>query len=231
VEDALIVDAVRSPIGRRNGTLASLRADELAGQVLNALVERNDLDPAEVEDVQMGCVSQVGEQGWNIGRMAPLVAGWPDSVPGTTVDRQCGSSMQCNFNAATAVWSGQLELVVAAGVESMSRVPMGSSGGDLSPTLFSTVGDTAMNGVYLFLAFEMSSAEGSRIFRVGDVSDYRIISETRGRLLLAVTEEEPGRASEPVRRNRRVLISWTPGPGGTPPRTVRIATAPTPGRR
>jgi acetyl-CoA acetyltransferase family protein len=133
--EALIVDAVRSPIGKRNGTLASLRADELAGQVLNALVERNGLDPGEVDDVQMGCVSQVGEQGWNIGRMAPLVAGWPDSVPGTTVDRQCGSSMQCNFNAAAAVWSGQLDLVVAAGVESMSRVPMGSSGGDLSATL------------------------------------------------------------------------------------------------
>jgi acetyl-CoA acyltransferase len=135
VTDALIVDAVRSPIGKRNGTLASLRADELAGQVLNALVERNGLDPAEVEDVQMGCVSQVGEQGWNIGRMAPLVAGWPETVPGTTVDRQCGSSMQCNFNAAAAVWSGQLELVVAAGVESMSRVTMGSSGGDVSDKL------------------------------------------------------------------------------------------------
>ena len=133
--DAFIVDAVRSPIGKRNGTLASLRADELAGQVLNALVERNSLDPVEVEDVQMGCVSQVGEQGWNIGRMAPLVAGWPDSVPGATVDRQCGSSMQCNFNAAGAVWSGQLEVVVSAGVESMSRVPMGSSGGDLSEEL------------------------------------------------------------------------------------------------
>ena len=133
--EAFIVDAVRSPIGKRNGTLASLRADELAGQVLNALLERNALDPAEVEDVQMGCVSQVGEQGWNIGRMAALVAGWPDSVPGTTVDRQCGSSMQCNFNAAAAVWSGQLDLVVSAGVESMSRVPMGSSGGDLSPEL------------------------------------------------------------------------------------------------
>ena len=132
---AFIVDAVRAPIGKRNGTLASLRADELAGQVLNALVKRNDLDPAEVEDVQMGCVSQVGEQGWNIGRMAPLVAGWPETVPGTTVDRQCGSSMQCNFNAAAAVWSGQLELVVAAGVESMSRVPMGSSGGDVSDKL------------------------------------------------------------------------------------------------
>jgi acetyl-CoA acetyltransferase family protein len=133
--EAFIVDAVRSPIGRRNGTLAGLRADELAGQVLNALVERNGLDPAEVEDVQMGCVSQVGEQGWNIARMAPLVAGWPESVPGATVDRQCGSSMQCNFNAAAAIRSGQLDLVVSAGVESMSRVPMGSSGGDVSEKL------------------------------------------------------------------------------------------------
>ena len=133
--DALIVDAVRSPIGKRNGSLSKLRADDLAGQVLNGLVARNDLDPAEVEDVQMGCVSQVGEQGWNIGRMAPLVAGWPETVPGATVDRQCGSSMQCNFNAAAAVWAGQLDLVVSAGVESMSRVPMGSSGGDVSDKL------------------------------------------------------------------------------------------------
>ncbi|HEY7019124.1 MAG TPA: thiolase family protein [Gaiellaceae bacterium] len=132
---ALIVDAVRSPIGKRNGTLASLRADELAGQVLNALVERNGLDPAEVEDVQMGCVSQVGEQGWNIARMSALVAGWPESVAGATIDRQCGSSLQAAFSAATAVSAGQLDVVVAAGVESMSRVPMGSSGGDLSEKL------------------------------------------------------------------------------------------------
>jgi acetyl-CoA acyltransferase len=133
--DALIVDAVRSPIGKRNGTLASIRGDELAGQVLNGLVRRNDVDPAQVEDVQFGCVTQIGEQGWNIGRMAPLVAGWPESVCGTTVDRQCGSSMQANFNAATAIWSGQLDLVVSAGAEMMSRVPMGSSGGDLSDKL------------------------------------------------------------------------------------------------
>src|SRR5919205_413312 len=133
--DAYIVDAVRSPIGRRNGALSTLRADELAAQVLNALVARNDLDPAEVEDVQLGCVTQVGEQGWNIGRMVPLVAGWPESVCGTTVDRQCGSSMQTNFSAATAVWSGQLDLVISAGVEMMSRVPMGSGGGDLSDKL------------------------------------------------------------------------------------------------
>jgi len=133
--DALIVDAVRSPIGRRNGTLASIRGDELCGRVLNGLVARHDLDPAEVEDVQLGCVTQIGEQGWNIGRMVPLVAGWPETVCGTTVDRQCGSSMQGNFNAAAAVWSGQLDLVVSAGVEMMSRVPMGSNGGDLSDVL------------------------------------------------------------------------------------------------
>src|SRR5438128_6251051 len=133
--DAYIVDAVRSPIGKRNGTLASVRADELAAQVLNGLVARLDLDPAEVEDVQLGCVTQIGEQGWNIGRMVPLVAGWPETVCGTSGDRQCGSSMQCNFNAAAAVWSGQLDLVVSAGVEMMSRVPMGSNGGDLSDLL------------------------------------------------------------------------------------------------
>jgi acetyl-CoA acyltransferase len=135
VPDALIVDAVRSPIGRRDGTLSKIRGDELSAQILNGLVERNDLDPAEVEDVQMGCVTQIGEQGWNIGRMAPLVAGWPETVCGTTVDRQCGSSMQTNFNAAAAIWSGQLDVVVSAGVEMMSRVPMGSNGGDLSEKL------------------------------------------------------------------------------------------------
>ena len=130
--EACIVDAVRSPIGRRNGALSKLRGDELAAQVLNALVARHDLDPAEVEDVQMGCVTQVGEQAQNIGRMAPMVAGWPESVCGTTVERQCGSSMQTSFNAAAAVWSGQQDVVISAGVEMMSRVPMGSNGIDFS---------------------------------------------------------------------------------------------------
>ncbi|HEX3807152.1 MAG TPA: thiolase family protein [Gaiellaceae bacterium] len=130
--DAFIVDAVRSPIGRKNGTLAAVRGDDLAAQVLNGLVARTDVDPAEIEDVQMGCVTQVGEQGWNVGRMAVLAAGWPVSVAATTVDRQCGSSMQTNFNAAAAVMAGQLDLVVSAGVEMMSRVPMGSNGGSLS---------------------------------------------------------------------------------------------------
>jgi acetyl-CoA acyltransferase len=133
--EAYIVDAVRSPIGKRNGTLAHVRADDLAAQVLNALVGRTSVPPGEVEDVQMGCVTQIGEQGWNIARMAPLAAGWPESVCGTSVDRQCASSMQACFNAATAIRAGELDVVVAAGVESMSRVPMGSNGGDLSPAL------------------------------------------------------------------------------------------------
>src|ERR687883_503307 len=132
MRDALIIDAVRSPIGKKNGTLSKIRGDELGAQVLNALVARHDLDPADVEDVQLGCVTQIGEQGWNIGRLVPLVAGWPDTVCGTSVDRQCGSSMQTNFNAAAAIRAGQLDVVVSAGVEMMSRVPMGSNGGDLS---------------------------------------------------------------------------------------------------
>ena len=130
--DAFIVDAVRSPIGRKRGTLSALRGDDLAAQVLNGLVAPHDLDPAEIEDVQMGCVTQIGEQGWNIGRMAVLAAGWPVDVSATTVDRQCGSSMQTNFNGAAAIMAGQLDLVVSAGVEMMSRVPMGSNGGSIS---------------------------------------------------------------------------------------------------
>jgi acetyl-CoA acetyltransferase family protein len=129
---AYIVDAVRSPIGRKQGTLSAVRGDDLAAQVLNGLVTRHSVDPAEIEDVQMGCVTQIGEQGWNVGRMAVLAAGWPVEVSATTVDRQCGSSMQTNFNAAAAVMAGQLDLVVSAGVEMMSRVPMGSNGGSVS---------------------------------------------------------------------------------------------------
>ena len=125
--EAYVVDAVRTPIGRRNGMLAGVRAEELAAQVLNGLVARLDVGPGEIEDVQMGCVSQVGEQALNIGRMSALVAGWPETVCGTSVDRQCGSSMQAAFNATAAVQAGHLDVVVAAGVESMSRVPMGSN--------------------------------------------------------------------------------------------------------
>jgi acetyl-CoA acetyltransferase family protein len=127
VRDAFVVDAVRSPIGRRNGSLAGVRADDLAAAVLNGLVDRLDVDPGEVEDVQMGCVTQIGEQALNVGRVAALVAGWPETVCASTVDRQCGSSLQTAFNAVSAIQAGHLDVVVAAGVENMSRVPMGSN--------------------------------------------------------------------------------------------------------
>jgi len=137
MRDALIIDAVRSPIGKRNGTLASVRADELAAQILDGLAKRLDLEPAAVEDVQMGCVSQVGEQALNVGRVASLIAGWPETVCATTVDRQCGSSMQAAMNAASAIQAGHLDLVVAAGIENMSRVPMGSNLGEAGWSGFS----------------------------------------------------------------------------------------------
>lgn len=130
MRDALIVDAVRSPIGKRNGTLAAVRADELAAQILVALAARLDLDPGAIEDVEMGCVTQIGEQGLNVARIATLVAGWPETVCASTIDRQCGSSMQAAMNAAAAIQAGHLDVVVAAGVESMSRVPMGSNLGE-----------------------------------------------------------------------------------------------------
>jgi acetyl-CoA acetyltransferase family protein len=124
---AVIVDAVRTPLGRRNGMFAEWHPVDLAAYVLRTLVERSDLDPALVDDVIMGCVSQVGEQGLNVGRNATLAAGFPDSVPGTSVDRQCGSSQQALHFAAQGVIAGAYDVVIAAGVESMTRVPMGSS--------------------------------------------------------------------------------------------------------
>jgi len=144
--DALIVDAVRSPIGKRGGTLSHIRGDELSAQVVNGLLARNDVDPAEIEDLQWGCVTQIEEQAWNIGRNVALTAGWPVSVCGTTVDRQCGSSMQTNFNAAAAVWSGQLDLVISGGVEMMSRVPMGSNRGSMSDLVHERF-DIVMQGI------------------------------------------------------------------------------------
>ncbi len=127
MRDAVIVGAVRTPVGRRNGGLSGVHPVDLSAHVLRALADRTGLDPADVEDVVWGTVSQVGEQSWNVGRNAVLAAGWPESVPGTTLDRQCGSSQQAVHFAAATVLSGQADLVVAGGVESMSRVPMGSS--------------------------------------------------------------------------------------------------------
>jgi acetyl-CoA acyltransferase len=127
---AVIVDAVRTAGGKRNGKLSGWHPADLAAETLNALAERNSLDPALVEDVIMGCVMQAGAQAINVGRNAVLAAGWPEEVPSTTIDRQCGSSQQSAHFAAQAVMSGAHDVVVAAGVEVMSQVPMGASVGD-----------------------------------------------------------------------------------------------------
>ena len=127
---AVIVDAVRTPLGRRNGKLKDWHPVDLAAETLKAVVDRTGIDPGAVDDVVMGCVMQVGEQGINIARNAVLAAGWPESVPGTTVDRQCGSSQQAAHFAAQGVIAGAYDVVVAAGVEVMTRVPMGASMAD-----------------------------------------------------------------------------------------------------
>lgn len=125
--DAVIVDAVRTPVGRRKGSLAAYHPTDLSAHVLTALAERSGLDPQVVDDVIWGCVSQVGAQALNIGRNAVLAAGWPETVPGTTVDRQCGSSQQSVHFAAAGLIAGQYDVVVAGGVEVMSVVPLGST--------------------------------------------------------------------------------------------------------
>ncbi|MCV7280287.1 thiolase family protein [Mycolicibacterium flavescens] len=137
--EAVIVEAVRSPVGKRNGGLSGVHPGDLSAQVLNGLVERAGVDPALVDDVIWGCVMQAGEQALDIARTAVLAAGWPETVPGVTVDRQCGSSQQSVHFAAAGVVAGHYDVVVAGGVEVMSRVPMGSSlanGGHPYPEAF-----------------------------------------------------------------------------------------------
>jgi acetyl-CoA acyltransferase len=127
MNDAVIVAAVRTPVGKRNGALSSIHPADLSAHVLDHLVAGSGIDPAIVDDVVWGCVSQVGEQTFDIARTAALSAGWPESVPGTTVDRQCGSSQQAVHFAAAGLIAAQYDVVVAGGVESMSRIPMGSA--------------------------------------------------------------------------------------------------------
>jgi len=127
MRDAVIVEAVRTPTGKRNGGLAGIHSADLSAHVLRSLVERTGIDPVVIDDVIWGCVTQIGEQTFDIARTAVLSAGWPESVPGTTVDRQCGSSQQAVHFAAAGVISGQYDVAVAGGVEVMSRTPMGSS--------------------------------------------------------------------------------------------------------
>ncbi len=133
MRDVVIVEGVRTPVGRRNGLLKDIRPDVLAAEVLAELVHRAGIDAGLVDDVILGCVSQAGEQAGDIARVAALTAGFPIEVPGTTIDRQCGSSQQAVHFAAQAILAGDMDIVIAGGVESMSRVPMGSNYGDAKP--------------------------------------------------------------------------------------------------
>src|SRR2546425_1416332 len=144
--DAVIVGAVRTPIGRRGGSLKDWRPDDLAAFALRALADRTGIEPKIVGDVVLGCVTQVDEQGMNIARLAPLIAGFPESVPGTSVNRMCASGLQAFNFAAMEVMTGQNDVVIAGGVESMSRVPLGSDAGALSPKLLEKY-ETVQQGI------------------------------------------------------------------------------------
>jgi acetyl-CoA acyltransferase len=145
MRDAVIVDAVRTPVGRRKGALSGVHPAALSALMLTALAERNSIDPAVVDDVVWGCVAQAGEQTMDIARNAVLSAGWPLSVPGTTVDRQCGSSQQSVHFAAAGLIAGHYDVVVAGGVESMSRVSMMAVVGESNP--FGPALDSRLGGV------------------------------------------------------------------------------------
>jgi acetyl-CoA acyltransferase len=149
MREAVIVDAVRTPLGKRDGALKAWHPVDLLGFTLNALVERNRLDPALIDDVIAGCVMQVGEQSANVARNAVLAAGFPESVPATTVDRQCGSSQQALHFAAQGVIAGSYDVAIACGVECMTRVPMGSAGTGpgkpFGPAMMKRYGDVAFN--------------------------------------------------------------------------------------
>jgi acetyl-CoA acyltransferase len=148
MRETVIVEAVRAPVGKRNGGLSSMHAADLSAVVLNDLVTRAGIDPEVVDDVVWGCVSQVGDQSSNIGRYSVLAAGWPETIPGTTVNRACGSSQQALDFAVQAVMSGQQDVVVAGGVEVMSRVPLGAAratGMPYGPKVLERYGDFSFN--------------------------------------------------------------------------------------
>jgi acetyl-CoA acyltransferase len=200
--NAVIVDAVRTPVGRRNGRLSGWHPVDLAAQPLRALMERNDLDPALVEDVIMGCTMTVGEQAMNIGRNAALAAGFPDTVPGTTVDRQCGSAQQAVHFAAQAVMAGAMDIVIGAGIESMSRVPIGST---TDPGPGEAYGPT-VHGRFTFIHQGLSAEEIARRWNVprDDMDAFALESHRR-----AAAAQDDGRFAG------EIIPLPTPGPEGS----------------
>lgn len=186
MSNAVIVDAVRTAGGKRNGKLSGWHPVDLAAETLRALVDRNGLDPAEVEDVIMGCVMQVGAQGLNVGRNAALAAGFPESVPGVTLDRQCGSSQQAVHFAAQGVSAGAYDVVIAAGVEVMSLVPMGANivaglGFPFGPTVgrrYEPVGGLVPQGISAELIADRWNLSREDLDRFGARSQERAVRAT-----------------------------------------------------
>lgn len=168
MRDAVIVDAVRTPIGKRNGALADQHSAELSAHVLRSLAERTGIDPADVDDVVWACVTQAADQAGNVGRMGVLAAGWPETVPATTVNRACGSSQQAISFAAASVIAGHYDLVVAGGVESMTRVPMGSNAEGGQPVPDSVRERYGADGFSQGLGAEMMAAKWGLSRRVLD---------------------------------------------------------------
>ena len=191
---AVIVDAVRTPGGKRGGKLRNWHPVDLAAEALKAIAERNNLDPALVDDVIMGCVSQVGAQAFNVGRSAVLAAGWPESVPATTIDRQCGSSQQALHFAAQGVMAGAYDIVIAAGVEVMSTVAMGSSIGKDSGFPF---------GATVFARYEdkgLSLIHISEPTRLGMISSVRLPSSSLTRMGMISFSKRPSAVACAARR-------------------------------
>ena len=228
---AVIVDAVRTPLGRRNGRLRDWHPVDLAAEVLRALVTRNDLDPATVDDVIFGCFSQTGEQALNVARSAALAAGFPESVPGTTVDRQCGSSQQAVHFAAQGVMAGAYDVVIAGGVESMSRVPMGSAilngpGLPFGPTVhqrYLPAGGLVPQGIAAERIAEAWSLSRDDLDAYSLRSHQRAAAATDGGPVHAGDRADPGRLHPgqgrrctPTRASA-ATPAWRPWPGSSPP--------------
>jgi acetyl-CoA acyltransferase len=188
--DALIVDAVRTPVGKRNGVLSGVRPDDLLALALRELVTRAGIDPAEVEDVIAGCVTQVGEQSMNVAREAALIAGFPEVVPGTTVERFCGSGQQAVNFAAQAVSSGAMDIVIGGGVESMSRVPMGSDAMANPDPLGDSVGPISpkLADLYEIIPQGLSANRIAKKYGIDREAQDRFALESHSKAILAIDE-------------------------------------------
>ena len=214
MRDAVIVDAVRTPVGKKKGSLSQWHAADLSAHVLRALVERTGIDPAVVDDVIWGCVQQVGQQAMNVGRMGVLAAGWPESVPATTIDRQCGSSQQSVHFAAAGLISGQYDVAVAGGVEIMSAVPLGAAaaGGHFGlpggPLVAQRYPDVEFNqGVGAEMMVEKWGLSRSRLDEFAAASHAKLAAATdAGRLDSQLTPVGDLTADEGLRRGTSVEV-------------------------